>query len=212
MACIFSPDEIVIASSCVRFTRVHLRASGSLLAYRSHPRVPAPVAHRGRHNKYYHAKVLKVNRVGNGKFDLLMHYPGWNSRYDSWISHNEVLKDDEKNREFMARANAEYDRANASKAKKASAVAGGGAPSLKRKVDVSAAARGHCARPLSSSAISLHAHSAGGTAWIDGHGVDCATPSSAPPPSPSSSPHSIKKPPHPTPTPNPLAIACEASP
>lgn len=79
--------------------------------------------------------MLKVNRVGNGKFDLLMHYPGWNSRYDSWISHNEVLKDDEKNREFMARANAEYDRANASKAKKASAVVGG-APSLKRKVDV----------------------------------------------------------------------------
>ena len=45
---------------------------------------------KGKTLRTYEAKVMEVESSSEGTRDYLVHYSGWNTRYDEWIDDNRI--------------------------------------------------------------------------------------------------------------------------
>ena len=50
---------------------------------------------------YYPASIVQIKEQGKGEWRYKVHYLGWNSRWDQWLSDEKLMKDNDHNRKFL---------------------------------------------------------------------------------------------------------------
>mmetsp|Transcript_5262 Transcript_5262/g.10036 ORF Transcript_5262/g.10036 Transcript_5262/m.10036 type:complete len:279 (+) Transcript_5262:115-951(+) len=72
------------------------KPSSSKCIYEEGDRVLVPEPNAG--ELFYEAKVIAAEKEG-GKWKFLVHYQGWNKKWDEWLSANKLIRDTEESRE-----------------------------------------------------------------------------------------------------------------